>query len=100
MILYNVTVNIDHSENEEWLKWMKEVHIPNVMDTGMFVENRICKLIGDEDSGGVTYSIQYVCNSMKDYEKYRDTFAHDLQAEHATKYKNKFVAFRTLLEIL
>ena len=100
MILYNVTVNIDHSVHDEWLRWMKGVHIPQVMKTGMFIENRLCKLIGDEHSGGVTYSIQYVCKTMDDYEKYRDDFAPALQAEHANKYKDKFVAFRTLLEII
>jgi len=100
MILYNVTVNIDHSVHDEWLKWMKTIHIPQVMQTGMFVESRLCKLIGDEHSGGVTYSIQYVCRNIEDYETYRDKFAPDLQAEHAIRYKDKFVAFRTLLEII
>jgi hypothetical protein len=100
MILYNVTVNIDHSVHIEWLHWMKNIHIPEVMKTGMFVENRICKLIGDEHSGGVTYSIQYVCKNMQDYENYRDNFAQRLQSEHANRYKDKFVSFRTLLEII
>jgi hypothetical protein len=79
---------------------MKNIHIPDVMKTGLFVENRLCKLIGDEDSGGVTYSIQYVCKTMEDYENYRDNFAFDLQAEHAKRYRDKFGAFRTLLEII
>jgi hypothetical protein len=70
------------------------------MQTGMFIENRVCKLIGDEHSGGVTYSIQYVCKTMENYEKYRDNFASDLQAAHNNKYRDKFVAFRTLLEII
>ncbi|MEO8448027.1 MAG: DUF4286 family protein, partial [bacterium] len=28
MILYNVTVNVDDSVHDEWLEWMKTIHIP------------------------------------------------------------------------
>ena len=100
MIIYNVTVNIDDSVHLEWLKWMRETHIPDVMNTGVFIKNRMLKLLGDEDSGGHTYSIQYFCESLDDYKQYENVFAPALQAEHSEKYKEKFVAFRTLLEIV
>jgi hypothetical protein len=98
MILYNVTINIDPEVHVEWLAWMKKHHIPKVMDTGCFVENRIFKILTVEEGEGFTYSIQYLCNSMKEYEMYRSNFASDLQKEHKEKYKDRFVAFRSLLE--
>ncbi len=97
MIIYNVTVNIDEDVATEWLLWMKEVHIPAVMATGMFSGHRICRVLAEEQ-GGLTYAIQYTCPDMATYEKYRDTFAAGLQSETAKKYGGKFVAFRTLLE--
>jgi hypothetical protein len=100
MIIYNVTVNIDHSVHDEWLKWMKEIHIPDVMRTGLFTENRMLKVLADEDSGGVTYSIQYTCNSMDDFNTYEKNFARVLRDEHNQKYKDRFVAFRTLLQVV
>ena len=98
MILYNVTVNIDASVHDEWLNWMQQAHIPAVMATGKFVSSRILRIIGDEESGGKTYSIQYTCNSMNDYLEYESSHAAPLRAEHAAKFRDKFVAFRTLLE--
>ncbi len=98
MIIYNVTVNINHEVHNEWLLWMKEVHIPEVLGTGIFTESKMLRLIGDEDSGGITYAVQYTCGSMSDYEKYRDNFAPGLQQKALDKFKDKFVAFRTLLE--
>ncbi len=100
MIIYNVTVNIDNSVHDEWMTWMRNVHIPDVMCTGMFIENHMYKVLADEDSGGVTYSIQYVCNSMKEYEQYRDIFSAALQEQYSKKYGDRFVAFRTLLEVI
>jgi hypothetical protein len=100
MIIYNVTVNIDNTVHDEWLQWMKDVHIPDVMNTGMFTENRILKILGDEESGGTTYSIQYTCKSMNEFRQYEELFAPALRAEVNQKYKDKFVAFRTLLEVV
>ena len=98
MIIYNVTVNINHDVHDEWLRWMKEVHIPDVLKTGMFTGSSMMRLLGDQDSGGTTYAIQYTCATMDDYNRYQKEFAPGLQKEVADKYKDKFVAFRTLLE--
>lgn len=97
MIVYNVTVNVDHDVHDEWLKWMKEVHIPDVMATGFFTENRMFRLLVDEEQG-TSYSIQYTCDSIEQYNSYREQHAPRLQKEVADRYKDKFVAFRTLLE--
>jgi hypothetical protein len=99
-IIYNVTINIDHAVAAEWLDWMKQVHIPDVMSTGLFTGNRVLRLIGDEESGGVTFAVQYTAPDMESYEEYRKNFAPALQAEHTAKFKDRFVAFRTLLEIV
>jgi hypothetical protein len=99
MIVYNVTVNIDHDVHEEWLVWMKEVHIPEVMATGLFVESRMHRVLAD-DPGGITYAIQYTAPDMAHYERYRDEHAQRLQAAHTARYGDRFVAFRTLLEVV
>ena len=100
MIIYNVTVNIESDVQEEWLSWMRQSHIPDVMRTGKFTGFRVLRIIGDEESGGKTFSIQYTCNSMSEFLEYEHDHAHALRAEHATKFKDKFVAFRTLLEVV
>jgi hypothetical protein len=99
MIIYNVTVCIDRSVHDEWLSWMREKHIPEVMATGFFLEQKICKVLVDDDSG-ITYSIQYTCANQRDLETYQQTEAPRLQKDHNDRYKDKFVAFRTLLEVI
>jgi hypothetical protein len=98
MILYNVTINLDEEVHQEWLEWMKNKHIPDVMNTGCFVESKICRIHSDDE--GVTFAVQYLCENMNTYESYRDNFAQALQKEHIDKFHGKFAAFRTLLEIV
>jgi len=97
MVVYNVTVSVDASVHDDWVGWMKAVHIPDVMATGCFLENRFLKVLSGKPDE-LTYSIQYLCSSMAEYEAYRDRFATALQAAHTGRYPGKFVAFRTLLE--
>ncbi|GAB4124778.1 MAG: DUF4286 family protein [Raineya sp.] len=100
MIIYNVTVSIDPAIHEEWLNWMLSKHIPDVMQTGCFVENKVLRLQQTAEGEGITYAFQYILNSMADLERYQAIFAPQLQAEHSQRYKDRFVAFRTILEVV
>ena len=51
MIIYNVTVNIEDSIHDEWLKWIKN-HIPQVLATGKFIDARLTKVLVEEEMGG------------------------------------------------
>ena len=100
MLLYNVTVKILNTVHDEWLQWMREKHIPEVMATGLFLENRICHILGEDDSEGTTYAFQYVVADMETFQRYQKEFAPALQKDHAERYANQYVAFRTLMEVI
>ena len=77
---------------------MLNVHIPEVMTTGMFVKFEMYKIISEEKQGSSSYSIQYFAESMNEIERYLGEFAPALIQKHLDKYKDKHVAFRTMLE--
>ena len=58
------------------------------------------KVLVEEQMGRVTYSIQYTCESQEKLDVYNQDFAPALQAEHNNKFQGKFVAFRTLMEVI
>jgi len=99
MLLYNVTLILEDAAAAEWLKWMQEVHIPEVMATGLFVSNRLLKVL-DSPNEGVTYCAQYVLENQDQYNTYQSTYAPALQEKLNEKFKNRFVAYRTLMEFI
>ena len=99
MIIYNVTVSVDEDVAEKWLKWMREIHIPEVMATGYFVSSRLCRVIGGTENG-ITYATQYECESLAKMQQYETKAAPALRADHQKHFEGKTVAFRTLLETL
>lgn len=100
MIIYNVTTNIDKAVHEQWILWMKETHIPNVLATGKFTNAKMCKVLVEEDMGGVTYSVQYSVLNRETLDKYYAEDADRLRGEVTKHFPNKFVSFRTELEII
>jgi hypothetical protein len=99
MVLYNVTVSIDREIEQEWLEWMRQLHIPQVMETGCFLESRISKIPGEED-GGSANSCLYLAPTSEKLDEYHAKYAQALQQDHAQRYGGKFAAFRTNLTVI
>ena len=99
MILYNVTLNVDEAIKDEWLQWMKEIHLPEVMATGKFISYEMYKIQNHNAADtSNNYSVQYKANSMADYEEYVNKFGPALKQKTVQKYGDKVLAFRTILE--
>lgn len=99
MYIYNVTINIEESIHDSWLKWMQEEHIPEMLATEKFSKALLSKVMVEEEMGGVTYSVQYTTSSKEMLQKYYDEDADQLRTK-SNRFAGKFVAFRTELEIV
>lgn len=98
MLIYNVTSGVDKSIEQDWLVWMKEVHIPHVMKTQMFVGYRIYRVLAAGEDDTVSYAIQYQAKSISQVEQYLEKFAPALREDVKKKFGEKVASFRTLLE--
>lgn len=98
-VLYNVTVKVEAEICSDWLEWMKNIHIPEVMATACFESYKMTRILGDDDDHGIGFAIQYIASNMEMFQKYNQSFAPKLQKAHADRYHQKYVAFRTLMMI-
>lgn len=99
MIIYSVTVAVQADIESEWLDWMSRVHVPDVLRTGGFTECRLHRLL-DSTAAEPVYVMQYVCDTLEEYNRYRDEFAPALQKDHSNRYGSKVRGSRQLLEEL
>lgn len=97
MIIYSVTIAIQATIESEWIDWMTKVHVPEVLRTGCFTESRSYKVLGSEGDDPI-YVLQYHCQSVEEYQRYRDNFAPALQKEHSDRFTGRFRGSRQLLE--
>jgi hypothetical protein len=100
MLIYNVTTKITHAIHEDWLQWMRDIHIPDVLATGCFTKANILRLLDIDDSEGPTYAIQYYAETKADYDKYIQQFAPALKQETINKWDQQIIAFRSLMQLV
>lgn len=78
---------------------MKQVHLPEMMTTDCFASNRVLKIL-DSPNDGVTYCVQFMVENMEKYHTYESQFAPHMRANHPVEFENKFVRFRSLMEVV
>jgi Domain of unknown function (DUF4286) len=100
MIIYNVTIMVTWAIQEDWVKWMKGTHIPEVMDTECFTRNQFVKLLEVEEADGPTYAVQYYANSKADYNRYIELYSQQLRQQGFDKWGDQFIALRSLMQVV
>ena len=100
MFIYNVTTKVDWSISNDWKTWMTTIHIPEVMDTGLFTESRLVKLLEVDDTEGPTFAVQYYLRNRADYDEYIAQFAPAMRQKVIDKWGERLIAFRTLMEVI
>ena len=100
MFVYNITIKIDPEIEPAWVQWQKTEHIPEIMSTGLFNDYKFFRLLDQDERDGITYVLQYFTSSMENYKKYISEFAPGLRDKGLEKWGDRFIAFRTIMEIV
>jgi hypothetical protein len=100
MFIYNVSTQVAEDMQDEWLRWMKEEHIPEVLSTGHFTHHRIVRLREPQEPGSTTFAVQYFCNSLALYDHYVQAHAPALRQKTLEKWGDRIISFRTLMEVI
>lgn len=100
MIIYNVTIKVDWSIAEDWEKWMKEEYIPELLETGCFDKHQLVRLLQVDETEGPTYATQYYAPTLTKYDHYLQYHAPALRKKVSEKWGQKYVDFRTLMQVV
>lgn len=100
MIIYNVTIKAETGIATQWMQWMQEEHLNDMMNTGLFSDYRLCRLLEQDETEGVSYVAQYHCDSVENYQTYVKEHAPKMRQKGINKFGGRFVAFRTVMEVI
>ena len=100
MIIFNVTIKVDWTIHDEWLDWMKAVHIPGMLATGHFYKYQMVRLLQVDEEDGPTYAVQYYCSSKDSYEQFLQTLSIHFRQKETAKWGTRFVVFDTVMEVV
>ena len=100
MIIYNVTVKVEHSIAANWLAWLKGEHITEIIATGCFTHTTTLRLLETDESDGITYAVQYHAESKALYNRYIEKFSEVMRKKAIDKWGNQFITFRSVMEVV
>ena len=98
-LLYNVTISIEPEVQKDWLTWMLETHLREMLATGCFLGFRFCQLQSTEDMGP-TYTVQYELASEKEFQLYEKEHAPGMREKGLKKFGTKALSFRTTMNVI
>ncbi len=100
MIVYNVTTKVAAAIASNWLQWINEEHIPDIINTGCFTHATVLQLLETDNSEGPTFTVQYFTESKSNYNIYMEKFAATMRQKAFNKWGDKFIAFRSLMQVV
>ncbi|HJV20436.1 MAG TPA: DUF4286 family protein [Sediminibacterium sp.] len=100
MYIYNVTTKVSHGIHAAWINWMKEEHIPAVMQSGCFTNFTFVRLLDIDEEEGPTFAVQFFAATKADYDRYVSEFAPELRQDTFNRWGNQLIAFRSLMQVV
>ncbi|MEO0733059.1 MAG: DUF4286 family protein [Bacteroidota bacterium] len=100
MIIYNVTTKVDRSAHAAWLKWMERIYLPVVMESGTVEQYRLARLLGVDESDGITYALLLTFSSRPAFNIYQEKHALTFQKMIDEEWKGRLVSFPSMLDVV
>jgi hypothetical protein len=99
-IIYNVTIKVEQAIIDEWLDWLLNEHIKEVMATECFTDCRVVRLLEVDETEGPTYAVQYLAPSKSIYNHYIIKYSEALRQKSYDRWGQRFIAFRSVMEVV
>ena len=100
MIVYNISIQIDPNIENEWVQWQQQEHIPEIMATGQFTDYKFYHLLEQDERESIFYVMQFFAASEGNYRTFIQEFSEKLRQKTFDRWGDKFIAFRTLMELV
>lgn len=97
--LYNVTMQVNKQMENQYMEWLQQLYIPEVMDSGFFTKYQLLKIISDapEDT---TYAVQFITPSIEKFQEFENQFLDRMLGFIVEIWNNEVLYFTTSMEIV
>jgi len=100
MLIYNITFLVADKVSDQWVQWVNNSHIPEMVASGYFTEPRLAKVLSDHGQGGTSYSVQYHVADMQELGAWHRKFGSAMERNCASLFGEDVLLFTTVLELI
>ncbi|MHB9056137.1 MAG: DUF4286 family protein [Paludibacteraceae bacterium] len=100
MILYNTTYLVADRQYGPWIKWLKEIHIPFMLNCG-FTNPQAAKILtADKEQEGTSIAVQFNIQDLSILKIWDEEFAETQMNDIARRFGADVLSFSTVMEML
>ncbi len=100
MLIYNTTYHIEEKSVKNFLIWLQEHFIPEILKTGMLSNPRLTEVLSNKEDGSSSFSLQLEVEDSKTLHAWYSQHGVKLNEEIVNIFKDDVVGFPTLLEVI
>ena len=98
MIIYNTTFNVPENLQTEFLDFMRNEYIPQVIQSDILKEPRLSRIFGREDDDGYSFALEFKADNIQDLEEWNKKEGKKLYFKVLTKFRQNILGFATLMQ--
>jgi hypothetical protein len=100
MLIVNTTYQVSEDCLTDWLFWVKNEYIPEVIKTELLVKPRLSKLMVEAEPGNVSYALQFEVDTLDVLENWFERYGTEMQTVMGNRFRDKVMGFTTLMEVV
>lgn len=99
MLIYNTTYLVADRQFGPWMKWVREVHVPFMLNCG-FTDPQIAKVLtSDPAQEGTSITVQFRIEDIRNLTAWDEEYAETLLMSMAELFGTDVLSFSTVLEL-
>ena len=100
MLIFNTTYLVSDKAHGPWLKWVREQHIPFMLNSTYFSQPQVARVITSAEQDGTSFSVQFHVQDMHTLKLWNKEFSLLFQEKCSQQFGTEVIFFTTVLEVV
>lgn len=100
MFIFNTTYLVSDKVHGAWLKWVREQHIPFMLDSTYFSHPQVARVITSDKQDGTSFSVQFRVQDMQTLKLWNREYSSLFQENCSQQFGTEVIFFTTVLELV
>lgn len=100
MLIFNTTYLVSDKARATWLVWVREEHIPFMLNSTYFKHPQVARIITSAEQEGTSFSVQFHVNDMGTLKRWNQEFSAIFKENCSQQFGTEVIFFTTVLDIV
>jgi len=100
MFIFNTTYLVSDEVHETWLDWVRNQHIPFMIDSTYFSHPQVARVITSDKQDGTSFSVQFHVKDLQTLKLWKKEYSSLFQENCTNQFGTEVIFFTTVLELV